>query len=108
PHAVPISARKGTGLDKLADTVSKALSQGFVDIDVETGVENGKLLAYLAAYGEVLSQRYSDSRVVIHCRISQRHLGRLPDSENAVIRPHTNGEVKNGAPLINGNGYVNG
>jgi GTP-binding protein HflX len=90
PNAVPISARRRIGLDRLADIVSQALSRGFVDIDIETGVENGRLLAYLAAHGEVLSQRYSDSRVVIHCRLAQKHLGQLHDDQ-AVIRPHSNG-----------------
>ncbi|HZZ28303.1 MAG TPA: GTPase HflX [Pirellulales bacterium] len=107
PNAVPISARRRIGLDRLAEIVSQSLSREFVDIDVETGVENGKLLAYLAAYGEVLSQRYNDSRVVVHCRISQRHLGRLHD-DTAVIRPHKNG---NGKAVVNaivgGNGDLN-
>lgn len=90
PNAVPISARRRIGLDRLADIVSQALSRGFVDIDIETGVENGRLLAYLAAHGEVLSQRYNDSRVVIHCRLAQKHLGQLRDDQ-AVIRPHSSG-----------------
>lgn len=90
PNAVPISARRGIGLDKLAETVSAALSREFVDVDVEAGVDNGRLLAYLAAYGEVLSQRFNDSRVVVHCRISQRHLGRL-NEPGVVVRPHSNG-----------------
>lgn len=90
PNAVPISARRRIGLERLADTVSQALSRGFVDIDIETGVENGRLLAYLSAHGEVLSQRYSESRVVIHCRLAQKHLGQLRDDQ-AVIRPHSNG-----------------
>jgi len=90
PNAVPVSARRRIGLDRLADVVSQALSRGFVDIDIETGVENGRLLAYLSAHGEVLSQRYSESRVVIHCRLAQKHLGQLRDDQ-AVIRPHSNG-----------------
>jgi len=90
PNAVPISARRRIGLERLADIVSHALSRGFVDIDVETGVENGRLLAYLAAHGEVLSQRYNDSRVVIHCRLAQKHVGQLRDDQ-AVVRPHSNG-----------------
>jgi GTPase len=100
PNAVPISARRKIGLEKLADVVSQALSRGFVDVDIETAVDNGRLLAYLAANGEVLSQRYNDSRVIVHCRISQFHLGRLHD-DRAVIRPHTNG---NGNGSSNGNG----
>ena len=90
PNAVPISARRRIGLDQLAEVVSRTLSRNFLDVDVETGVDNGRLLAYLSAHGEVLSQRFNDSRVVVHCRIAQEHLGRLNDV-TAVVRPHTNG-----------------
>jgi GTP-binding protein HflX len=77
PHAVPISARSGDGLPRLARVVSDALSRTFVDVDVETGVANGRLLAYLSAHGEILSQRYHDTRVTVHCRIPRKYLGRL-------------------------------
>lgn len=87
PHGIPISARSGEGLDSLANAVSDALSRSFVNVDVETGVENGRLMAYLAAHGEVLSKTFSDSRVVIHCRIPQGLLGRL-EREDATVRPH--------------------
>lgn len=85
PHGIPISARSGEGLDLLANEVSDALSRSFVNVDVETGVENGRLMAYLAAHGEVLSKTFSESRVVIHCRIPQGLLGRL-EREDAVVR----------------------
>ncbi|MGE0756672.1 MAG: GTPase HflX [Pirellulaceae bacterium] len=87
PHAVPISAAERTGLDKLMWAVSDALSRGFLDLDVETGVENGRLMAYLAAHGEILSKRFSDSRVIIHCRLPQKHLGRVHD-EGTIVRRH--------------------
>jgi GTP-binding protein HflX len=106
PNAVPISARRRIGLDQLADVVSQSLSKEFVDIDVETGVDNGRLLAYLAAYGEVLSQQYNDSRVVVHCRISQRHLGRLNDP-SAIVRPHGNGSSISGNGQAVGNSFEN-
>lgn len=77
PHGIPISARSGEGLETLAAAVSDALSRGFVNVDVETGVENGRLMAYLAAHGEVLSKTFSDCRALIHCRIPQGLLGRL-------------------------------
>ncbi len=38
--------------------VSDALSRSFLDVDVEMGVDNGRLLAYLAAHGEMLSKKY--------------------------------------------------
>ena len=105
PNAVPISARRRIGLDQLAEIVSQTLSKEFVDIDVETGVDNGRLLAYLAAYGEVLSQRYNDSRVIVHCRISQRHLGRV-NEPGVIVRPHSNGNGQAASSMPNGNGVA--
>lgn len=90
PNAVPISAQTGFGLANLAAAVSEALSRSFLDVDVEMGVDNGRLMAYLAAYGEVLSKQYRDSRVVVHCRIPAQHLGKLEEGSLAV-RPHSNG-----------------
>ena len=87
PHAVPVSAHTGQDIDRLAAAVSKALSHGFLDVDVETGIENGRLLATLATHGEVLSKRYTDSRVIVHCRIPERALGYL-HAEQVDIRPH--------------------
>jgi len=91
PHAIPLSARTRRGADRLATAVSDALSRSFRDVDVETGVGNGRLMAYLAAHGEVLSKRYNSDRVTIHCRVPQKFLGRV-DEEDTVIRPHTDGQ----------------
>ena len=89
PTAIAISARTGIGLANLAAAVSDALSRSFLDVDVELGVENGRLLAYLAAHGEVLSKHYTDSRVIVHCRISQQHLNRV-NGEAVAVYPHRN------------------
>ncbi len=87
PNAIPLSATTGVGTDRLAAEVSDALSRSFRDVDVETGIENGRLMAYLAKHGEILSKRFSDSRVTIHCRLPQKYLGRI-EGDDAVIRPH--------------------
>ena len=79
PHAIPISAQTGDGLSQLAMRVSDALSRSFRDVDVETGVENGKLMAYLAANGEVLSKQFHEQRVTLHCRIPAKFLGRVAE-----------------------------
>jgi GTPase len=86
PNAIGISARTGFGLPRLA-VGAEALSRAFRDVDVEMGVANGKLLAYLAAHGEVLSKTYVDSRVVVHCRILPEFLGRIHE-DSVTIRPH--------------------
>jgi GTP-binding protein HflX len=68
----------------LAIAVSDALSRAFADLEVETHVGNGKLLAYLAEHGEILSQRYQEDRVTVHCRIPQRFVGRIHSDGTAV------------------------
>ncbi|MFO7906419.1 MAG: GTPase HflX [Planctomycetota bacterium] len=84
PKAIPLSARTGQATDQLAVSVSDALSRTFPDVDVETGVENGRLMAFLARHGEILSKRYNGLRVNIHCRLPWKYLGRIPEDE-AVI-----------------------
>jgi GTP-binding protein HflX len=87
PHAVPISARSGAGLPALARAASDCLGRSFRDVDVHTDAGNGRLLAWLGRYGEVLSRQFSDDRVTIHCRIPASVLGRI-DPEEALVSPH--------------------
>lgn len=87
PNAVPVSARTGGGFERFALAVSDALSRSFLDLDVETGVANGRLMAYLASRGEILSRRYSGDRVTLHCKLAQKYVGRIQES-GTEIRPH--------------------
>jgi GTP-binding protein HflX len=84
PHALPISARSGAGLAALARAVSDHLGRAFRDVDIETDPGNGRLLAWLAAHGEVLSRHFAADRMTIHCRIPATLLGRI-DPHDAVI-----------------------
>ncbi len=87
PNAVSVSAQTGEGSDRLAIAVSDALSRSFSDVNVEMGVENGKLMAFVARHGEVLSKQYNGERVSIHCRMPQRFLGRISTAE-ATVTPY--------------------
>ncbi len=87
PNAVTISAKSSEGLDRLAMTVSDGLSSSFLDLDVEVPVSDGRTLAFLAANGEVLSRTYHDDRVVVHCRLSQKHLGPVRRTEGVSVQP---------------------
>lgn len=87
PNAICVSAKTGTGLDHLASAVSDALSKGFLDVDIEMGVDNGRLLAYLAAHGEIFSKRYEEDLVIVHCRLPQPKLGAIR-KHDVIIRPH--------------------
>ena len=89
PNAIAISAKTGAGLSRLATAVSDALSRSFLDVDVEMGVENGRVMAYLAAHGEVLSKKYHDTLVTVHCRIARQYLGRI-EEDGIVVRHRRN------------------
>lgn len=84
PNAVPVSAKTGQDLDRFTAAVSDALSRSFHNVDVETSVSNGRLMAYLARHGEILSQRYHGERVTIHCRMPKKHLGRINEDDTTI------------------------
>ena len=88
PNAVQISAATGDGIDRLSKAVSDALSVHFQNVDIETSVSNGRLLAYLADKGEILSRTFHENSVRIHCRIDKQYLGKIKDDE-ATIRQHS-------------------
>jgi GTP-binding protein HflX len=88
PSAVTISARTGDGLPRLAAAVSDALSQDFLDLEFRFSVSNGRLLAYLAKYGEVISRTFVGDLATVHCRLSRQHLGALRDDPEIEIRPY--------------------
>jgi GTP-binding protein HflX len=98
PLAIPVSARTGEGLGRLAAAVSDALTHHFVDVDVETDVANGRLLASLAKNTEILSRTYTDGRVSVHCRTPRKYLGQI-SAEKATIKLRRNGSAS-------GNGHV--
>ncbi len=87
PHAVRVSARSGLGIPDLIRATSDALGKRFKDVDVRTSPANGRLLAWLAAHGEVLSRRFDDDSVTVHCRIPAAMLGRI-GADEAVVSPH--------------------
>ncbi|MGA2617943.1 MAG: GTPase HflX [Thermoguttaceae bacterium] len=96
PQAIAISAQTGQGLAELALAVSAALSRSFLDVDVELGVDNGRLLAYLAAHGEILSKKYRDRRVIVHCRIPPQLLCRVEEDGIVVHARHPDNDQEYG------------
>lgn len=85
PNAVPISAHSRTGLEHLTAAVSDLLSKEFLELTIEMPIANGRLAALLAKEGEVLSKRYNDETVSIHCRIPKHLHGKLCREKDVVI-----------------------
>ena len=75
--SVTISAAKRTGLDSLENAVRDSLMNRSLETEVETGVGNGKVLAYLAQYAQIQNREYVDDKVILQCRIPRRCLDYL-------------------------------
>ncbi len=85
PDAISMSAKTGLGLDRLARYVADKLSNGYIDAEIEAGVGNGRLYAYLNAHAEVHDTQYADSRVTYHCRIPRRFYSGIKDDADTRI-----------------------
>ncbi len=83
PSAVQTSARTRVGFDRLHEAVSDALSRSFRLVEIESSVGNGRLIAFLSAHCEIVSTRYTDTRVFIRCRAPGTVIGQIrePDTE---------------------------
>lgn len=86
PSAIPVSAKSGFGLERLSAAVSDALSKEFLDLTIEMSVADGRLAAMLAREGEILSKRYEEETVHVHCRIPQQLAGRLRREKGITIQ----------------------
>jgi GTP-binding protein HflX len=72
--SIPISASGEEGLDRLEQAVREALHERALDAEVETGVENGRVLAYLAQHAQIRDRTYDEDRVMLRCRLPRRCL----------------------------------
>jgi GTPase len=73
-ESVAISAARGEGLDRLEAAVRSALNHRDLEAEIETGVSNGRVLAYLAQYAQIHNRTYEDDRVRLHCHLPRRCL----------------------------------
>ncbi|MEC7696230.1 MAG: GTPase HflX [Planctomycetota bacterium] len=98
PAAIPVSGASGFGLRRLAEAVSQALSKHFQEVEVHFSSADGRLAAYLAEHGEILSRRYDPAgRVTIHCRIPSRVLEKISDTGDTEVEIVDCAATRNGA-----------
>ncbi len=84
PNAIPVSARSRKGLTELIEGVGEALGREFLDIEVDVDPSDGRLLAYLAARGEVLSRECADALIKVRVRMPSGAMGPVQKSAVAV------------------------
>jgi GTP-binding protein HflX len=82
PNAVAISAKKGLGLDALAQKVVLHYQGGEVAVRVTFHTSNGKIQSFLRGHSRIVREQYDDNTVIIDTRIGRNQ---LPDIER--LRP---------------------
>jgi GTP-binding protein HflX len=73
-ESVATSAARNEGLDRLEVAVREALSDRALEAEVETGVANGRVLAYLAQHAQIHDRIYDSDRVRLYCHLPRRCL----------------------------------
>lgn len=77
PEAVSISAKTCLGLDELCRRVTQHYRGREVVLRVHSNQANGKVQSFLRAHGQILSEQYVDSSVIIDVRMGQKQLPEL-------------------------------
>lgn len=91
PNAIPVSAATTLGFEALSQAVATALASEFLDIEVDVDPADGRLLAYLAAKGEVIHREFTETRVVVHVRMPASAMGEV-HRRSLCIRPAATSE----------------
>ncbi|QDV20919.1 GTPase HflX [Gimesia panareensis] len=101
-NAITVSAVSGEGLDRLAQGVIDRLASGYVIVEIEAPVGNGKLLSQLEEHSLILSREYShdDTRVTYQARIARRFLPMLRSDDDTEIRIHDDGQTMSPDQLL--------
>jgi len=84
PEAVTISAKTGLGLEELRRKVIQHYKGREIVVRVTSSLSEGKVQSFLRAHGEIVSEQYNDSTVVLDVRMGQKQ---LPDLER--LHPDT-------------------
>ncbi len=77
PQALEISARRGTGLERLRVRVAEIVRGQRQPVRLSLPAGAGRALSFLRRYAEIRAQHYDDGRVWLDVRISPRVLAEL-------------------------------
>ncbi len=77
PDAVTVSAKTGTGLEKLTEIVLEKFTGRQILIQVRSSPADGKIQSFLRANAVILEQQYHDGYVLVDAKLGQNQLTAL-------------------------------
>ncbi|KPK76121.1 MAG: hypothetical protein AMJ79_08145 [Phycisphaerae bacterium SM23_30] len=93
PEAIPVSARKGLGIEKLAEAVTYRVTGEKLRLRISCNQTDGHIPNFLRAHGAIISEDYTDSRITLEAYLGRRQLPNLKR-----LKPHTCQIISNPAP----------
>jgi GTP-binding protein HflX len=77
PDAISISAKTGLGLDRLSRAVADRYRGGRVALRLTASQADGRIQHFLRAHGQISSEQYTDSHVIIEATLGRNQLPAL-------------------------------
>lgn len=100
-NTVTISAVEGHGVDNLEKEVAGRLGEGYVEAEVETRVDNGRLIAWLAQHGEISDRQYDDDNIVrLSVRMPHTFYQAIPIDDTTIVRLVDDSAVRLAPPVV--------
>ncbi|MBI3919818.1 MAG: GTPase HflX [Armatimonadetes bacterium] len=81
-ETVRTSAVKGTGLHLLKQSIEKLVHKQQVEIEIELPAAEGRVAAYIAEHGTILSREYQNAHVRLRAVLHPRHVARVKEMES--------------------------
>ena len=86
PDAIPISAKSGAGLDKLAEAVYQHVRGTQVDVTLEADVTNGRLIAFIESHTRIHDRQFLDGRIQLKAVMGKKTLADLSRNEQVEVK----------------------
>jgi 50S ribosomal subunit-associated GTPase HflX len=85
PDAIPVSAKTGAGLDKLAEAVYQFVRGQQLDVTLEVDATNGKLIAFIESHTRIHDREFLDSRIRLKAIVGKRTLADLSRNDQVTV-----------------------
>lgn len=86
PDAIPISAKSGAGLDRLAEAVYQQVRGHQVEVTLEADVTDGRLISFIESHARIHDRQFLDGKMVLKAVMGKRTLGDLSRNEQVEIK----------------------
>ena len=86
PDAIPISAKHGSGMDKLTERVYQELRGQQVDVTLEADVTNGRLIAFIESHTRIHDRQFVDGRIQLKAIMGKKTLADLSRNDQVEVK----------------------